>query len=152
MKKVVIVLLIFVMIILFPKEKVEHAFKESINGYYKYELIFENRELSTFNFEEYLKDYKILTIFPSIPTIYKNKITFNSYSFNPYQTMSWNIARFEEKYIASLEDLGYRKEAVKVRTNGLIIDKIIIYSEEKAITKLKNYFPNLQYQLLESLV
>jgi len=152
MKKVfVLYVLLFLIIFIFPHDRVEYAFKENTQGYYKYEISFENKEISTWNFEEYFKDYKILTIYPAISEVYKKRFPFISYSFNTYLTFSKNINKLKEKYIAALEGLGYRKEALKIKTSGIFIEKIVVYSEETEIINLKHNFPKLQYRLLESI-
>lgn len=152
MKKVFILCVLFLFTICFySKEKIEYAFKESVQGYYRYEIQFENKEVSTLNFEEYFKNYKILTIYPSISEVYRNRFPFTDYTFNSYQTFSQNLNKFLEKYVATLENLGYRKEALKARTGGIFIEKVIIYSDEEAIINIKHNFPKLKYRLLDSI-
>lgn len=150
MKKVIVLLVICITIVFFSKEKVEYAFKENIEGYYRYELSFENQELSTLNFENYFSNYQVLTIFPEISLLYKNRFPFLNYSFDTYRSISDNLFRFQDKYIDTLENLGYRKEALKIRTSGIGIEKVVIYSEEKDIINLRQKFLKLQYRRLDN--
>lgn len=150
MKKVIVLLVVCITIVFFSKDKVEYAFKEDIEGYYRYELVFESQELSTLNFENYFSNYQVLTIFPEISLLYKSRFPFLNYSFDTYRSISDNLLLFQDKYIHTLENLGYRKEALKIRMSGIGIEKVVIYSEEKDIINLRQKFLKLQYRRLDS--
>lgn len=149
MKKVLFLLAVFLIILFSSNEKIEYAFKENVEGYYQYELIFENKELSTVNFETYFSNLQVLTIFPEISPLYKNQFPFLNYSFDTYRSISDNLSRFQNKYIHTLENSGYRKEALKAKMSGIIIAKVIIYSEENNIIYLRQQFLNMQYRRLD---
>lgn len=149
MKKVVALLLccLLINLIMGKKEKIVSVFEEESTQYHLYELTFENKQLSTLNMGTYFSNYKIIAIEPYISSVYKYKMrSIEHYSFIQHQSVDQNITKFQHDYIDMLEQLGYRKEALKVQMNGVFINKIIIYIEFKDISHLQQAFPTLKWK------
>lgn len=149
MKKFVYICIGLLLIYIVSLERTDYAFKESIEGAHIYELVLTEQQVSTRNFEIYFSNYQVISIFPKISAIYQNQFPFSKYSFDIYRTIEQNILQFQNKYINTLEDLGYRKEALKIMASGIPINKVVIYSDEEGISKLKNHFIILEYRLLD---
>lgn len=147
MKKVLIIISIALGIyFLVPQENTKSVFQEQTNGTLKYQIILENNEVNTNNFVKYFINYQVESISPYIHPLYKNKAKpIQEFTFD-YTTMGSNIEKFTKKYISFLEKKGYKQEALKARLSGIIIEKVVIYSEEEEIIKLKEWLPNLKYE------
>lgn len=146
MKKILLIVLILGLLLFVPKDDIVPVFKEVDVGTNQYEIVFTNRELTTKNFIEYFNNYKVISIHPYINPLYKEKAT-NIYKYTfDYTNISSNLNKFEQRYITFLEQKGYKQESIKIRLNGIVIEKVVLYSEEKDVLDLKVHFPKLQYK------
>lgn len=146
MKKILLIILLLGLLFFVPKDDIMPTFKEVDAGTNQYEIVFTNRELTTRNFIEYFNNYKVISISPYINPLYKGKAT-NIYKYTfDYTNISSNLNKFEQRYITFLEQKGYKQESIKIRLNGIVIEKVVLYSEEKDVLDLKVHFPKLQYK------
>ena len=145
MKKFYFILILLIIIFLFNKsEKVIAVFGE--NNYYEiYYLDFRDSNLNTNNFLEYFNNENIdvLKIEPYINPIYKNKIEFDEYLFD-YTSKSNNIKRFKETFLKKLKLINY-DDYIKNNINGIKINMVKVYSNEKEIIKLLKKDKNVKY-------
>ncbi|MEG2322042.1 MAG: hypothetical protein RSB71_00935 [Bacilli bacterium] len=136
MKKVlIIVLLLF--LISFEKEETAFVLKQTNNEFQKYEITFEDKVISTNNFKKYFKN-NIISISPYVNNLYNKLINLN-YQFD-YRSMDGNLTKFKNKYIKTLEEKGFKKDALEAKLNGIFIKKVILYSSSKDISYLNSQF------------
>lgn len=152
-KKIVVCFSLVIIVILLnsTKEKTELVYKEVIsntnNEYKQIYLVFENNSLNTNNFEEYLKYFKVLKIYPYINPIYANRIKANySYTFN-YQNHTYDLNEFKQKHIKNLRNLGLVSEANHYDVNGVIINKVLVYATMENVNMFFKEFSNIKYSL-----
>lgn len=152
MKKFYLCMFFSVLLITFyRKDNIESVFNEYREGYYIYEFSFENQELNTFNFENYFLNYKVISITPYISPFYNKRLSnLENYRFSPHQSIAKNITNFEIQFVDALEEIGFRKEALKVKTSGISIIKVIVSVEQADIIEIQRNFPNVHYKLLDN--
>lgn len=150
-KKIIVCFsLVFILILLnSTKEKTELVYKEIDNNnndeYSQIYLLFENNSLTTNNFEDYLKYFRILKIYPYINPIYVNRIKANySYTFN-YQNHTYDLSEFKQSYIKNLKNLGLVSEANNYDINGVVINKVLVHTTMENINMFFKNFPNIKY-------
>jgi len=141
-------LIIILVIISMSKEKTELVYNETTRDskYHQIYLIFENNILNTNNFEDYFKDIKVLKVFPYINPVYAGKIKANyNYSFN-HNNHNYDLERFKNNYINTLRNIGLIGEANEYQVKGVIIKKVLIYSDLESIKKIVNN-ENVKYDI-----
>lgn len=132
-----ILLFLFIIWLLYPSPT-KTVFNET--EYNIYEIFFSNNMVNTNNIEDYLDGIRLLTIYPYINPIYKDKMpSLKSYSFQD----EVNISKFINYYVEELEKAGYKNEAIKYKTSGINIVKIKVYAKEE--TLIQN---NFTYKLI----
>ena len=99
------------------------------NIYSVYTLEFPLKNISTNNFNDYFKNFDVISIEPYINTLYQSQIK------QQYQFI--NIDKFKEDYLKILENSGYRSEAVKLKIEGIKIKKIKVYSSNRDKARIK---------------
>lgn len=151
LKKIVVCFcLVFIVIFLnSTKEKTELVYKETtpVNNteYKQVYLLFENNSLTTNNFEDYLKYFSILKIYPYINPIYVNRIKANySYTFN-YKNHTYDLSEFKQKYIKDLRNIGLIGEANHYDINGVIINKVLVYTTMENMNLFLKEFSDIKY-------
>lgn len=134
MKKIfyLFLILLLVLIDLRSKENLTLVFKQSDeNEFYEF-ILLELDGFNTNNLDIFLKDIKVLKIYPSINKVYKNNIK-NVYNYT-------NIKDFKDSYLNELEKNGYYKDYNYYLVNPIKIEKILVYSSENTLkNKLKKY-------------
>lgn len=132
MKKIIIMLL-FLLLIKNSFNDTNSVFLEKIEYSNLYEITCLNN-ISTNNFLNYFNDIKIIWIKPKINILYKNKmLRFNKYYFKEISNEK-NIENFKNEYISYINKIGYKSDSLKLKTSGIMIEKIKVYlSEEKLI-------------------
>ena len=129
MKKILLTFTIcFFFIFNFKEEKTMPVFNED-NIYSVYTLEFPLKNISTNNFNDYFKNFDVISIEPYINTLYQSQIK------QQYQFI--NIDKFKEDYLKILENSGYRSEAVKLKIEGIKIKKIKVYSSNRDLARVK---------------
>lgn len=129
MKKILLTFTIcFFVIFNFKEEKTMPVFNED-NIYSVYTLEFPLKNISTNNFNDYFKNFDVISIEPYINTLYQSQIK------QQYQFI--NIDKFKEDYLKILENSGYRSEAVKLKIEGIKIKKIKVYSSNRDLARVK---------------
>lgn len=127
MKKITALFFLFFLCICTKQKKIINpVFKES--GYltttsYCY-ITFQNKKITTKNFEKYFEKETILSMKPYIEEIYKNKMQeIETYTFTP-DTHTNNLILLENLYKNSLKKNGIVKEIAKIEIYGVPIKEI----------------------------
>lgn len=137
MKKILLTFTIcFFVIFNFKEEKTMPVFNED-NIYSVYTLEFPLKNISTNNFNDYFKNFDVISIEPYINTLYQSQIK------QQYQFI--NIDKFKEDYLKILENSGYRSEAVKLKIEGIKIKKIKVYSSNRDLARV-----NIEKMVIEN--
>jgi len=130
------------------KERTELAYNEITNDseYTQIYLTFENNILNTNNFEDYFKDIEVLKVYPYINPVYAGRIKANySYSFT-HNNHNYDLERFKNNYINTLRNIGLISEANEYQVRGVIIKKVLIYSNLDNIKEIINN-ENIKYSI-----
>ena len=141
-------LTIILVILSISKERTELAYNEITNDseYTQIYLTFENNILNTNNFEDYFKDIEVLKVYPYINPVYAGRIKANySYSFT-HNNHNYDLERFKNNYINTLRNIGLIGEANEYQVKGVIIKKVLIYSDLESIKKIVNN-ENVKYDI-----
>ena len=147
MKKYIFFLLIILILsILLKQEQIVSVISYDDYEYSMYILEFPNKNLSTNNLEDYFNDIQIVYVTPYVNELYKSKIKYNQYFFEPI-SLKENINRFITSYLNHLNNFGYQKDALDYRINGIKIDRIKVYSKESDIKKIN--IENIKYRKIE---
>ncbi len=137
MKKILLTFTIcFFVTFNFKEEKTMPVFNED-NIYSVYTLEFPLKNISTNNFNDYFKNFDVISIEPYINTLYQSQIK------QQYQFI--NIDKFKEDYLKILENSGYRSEAVKLKIEGIKIKKIKVYSSNRDLARV-----NIEKMVIEN--
>ena len=135
MKKIIIMLL-FLLLIKNSFNDTNSVFLEKIEYSNLYEITCLNN-ISTNNFLNYFNDIKIIWIKPKINILYKNKmLRFNKYYFKEISNDK-NIKNFKNEYIKYVNKIGYKNESLKLKTSGIMIEKIKVYLNEENLIYIK---------------
>lgn len=147
MKKYILFLLtIFVLSIILKQEPVMPVISYEDYEYSMYILEFPNKNLSTNNLEDYFNDIQIIWLYPYINEIYKEKINYKKYFFEPI-SLDENINKFKTNYLNYLNKYGYKTDALNYQISGIKIDRIKVYSKESDIKKIN--IENIKYRKIE---
>ena len=141
-------LTIILVILSISKERTELAYNEITNDseYTQIYLTFENNILNTNNFEDYFKDIEVLKVYPYINPVYAGRIKANySYSFT-HNNHNYDLERFKNNYINTLRNIGLISEANEYQVRGVIIKKVLIYSNLDNIKEIINN-ENIKYSI-----
>ena len=141
-------LTIILVILSISKERTELVYNEISNDseYRQIYLTFENNILNTNNFEDYFKDIEVLKVYPYINPVYAGRIKSNySYSFT-HNNHNYDLERFENNYINTLRNIGLMSEANEYQVRGVIIKKVLIYSNLENIKEIINN-ENVKYSI-----
>jgi len=135
MKKIIIIVLILFLIKI-DYNDTQNVFYEKIEYSNLYEITCLNN-ISTNNFNNYFKNIKVIWIKPKINNLYKDKLLkFNKYYFKDISNNK-NIENFKNDYINYLNKIGYKSEALKLKTSGVMIEKIKVYLNEEDLIYIK---------------
>lgn len=123
MEKIILILLLIWLLI--PNEKLQPTFIEVNNDYKIFEVYFDQsinvKKLNDFD------NIQILTIYPYVNPIYASKVNdLTSYSFKD----KLDIDKFIDYYVKKLEAKGYKQEANKAKINGVYLFKMTVYTTE----------------------
>jgi len=124
------------------------VFSEAVNysqNYSEY-LVELNGSLSTKNFNNFFAvlnkdEYKIKEIYPNYNKGWNNTVK-NYISYYSYD----NLENFMNYYKNKLKENNLEEEISNADVYGIKIDKILIYTTEANIEKLKNNYPNIEYK------
>ncbi len=142
-KKTIIFLTIILLVILSSNshEKTKLVYNEisNDNEYNQIYLLFEDKNLTTNNFNDFFKNIKVLKVYPYINPIYAGKIKANyNYEFN-WENHNYDLEKIKNDFISKLKNIGLTNEANEYQINGVVINKVLIYSN---LGKIKNIFKN----------
>ena len=155
MKKIFLLVFIFVLVFIFYSNNIEKTslvFNETdyINNYdneYFY-ITSKKIQLNTNNLNNYFNDpdIKIMGIYPNTNKIYDKNIKqkINYYSFSSLYSNRVNINNFTNKYVSVLKNNNYIDEANLVYFDGINIDKVLVYAPYNSI-----YLHNSNYGVFE---
>jgi hypothetical protein len=133
MKKYILIILIILLLIFNNSNKSITVFNETSN---LYEITFINN-LSTDNFLSYFNDIKVIWIKPRMNILYEDQLKkYNKYYFKE-MTNNKNINAFKKEYINYINNLGYKNEAIKLQTSGIMIEKIKVYMNSEELSYIK---------------
>ena len=119
------------------KHEVVATFNETLDGYGIYKLNFEEKVLSTINFNSYFDEITVISIEPFINELYKNKVNFEIYNFEPFSNTT-NINRFTSEFVSLLEHYGYKTDALMSRINGIYLKGVVIYCSLDEVNLLES--------------
>lgn len=131
MKKVICVLLLFLILISIKKESTIPTFNSDTSSNI-YEIVLKNN-ISTNNFCTYFSPYNVLFITPK-DSMYNNN--YNKYVFR-YNNCNTNIKYFKNDYIKYLTDNGYRIYSNNLNVSGIMISKVRVNINESDLINLK---------------
>lgn len=135
MKKIIIILIIL-FLIKFSYNDTQSVFLSKVEYSNLYEITCLNN-ISTNNFLNYFNDIKIIWIKPKINILYKDKmLKFNKYYFKEISNDK-NIENFKNEYINYIKKIGYKSESLKLKTSGIMIEKIKVYLNEENLIYIK---------------
>lgn len=144
MKKLLLVILVFLFISLINKDEVKLVFNEQEESYNIYEINFKNnintKDLSIFD------NITVISITPKIDEKYKDKFSI-VYTFEPNLKLETNVNRFINSYINKMNELNYKNEAISAKINGVNIESIVIYTSLDQIKNLQSVF-SFEYQAM----
>lgn len=146
-KKIVVLLFFLSLLILTSKEKTELVYKEIDyeNGYEQIYLLFEDNSLNTNNFDIYFKDLEVIKVYPYINPIYAGRLKSNyNYTFTK-QNHRYDLERFKTSYIEKLRSIGLNEEANQYQVKGVIINKVLVYSNLKSVSNVLKNYNNIKY-------
>ena len=136
MKKILVLLTLLLILNLNDVPRVESVFGENFIQTNFYEITFLNN-ISTNNFLEYFNNIKVIWIKPKMNLLYSDKLNkFNKYYFKEISN-SKNISNFMNRYLKSLDSLGYKNEVLKLKTSGIMLDKVKVYLTDDELYNLK---------------
>lgn len=149
LKKLLVALCIVISIILImtSKKDTQLVYKEIDNSkdFQLIYLLFENNNLNTNNFMNYFKNIEVIKIYPYINPVYANKIKANySYSFTK-ENYIYDLQKFTSIYLEKLRSLGLMKDSNKYQIKGVIINKVLVYSNLDIIKDKFQDFNNIKY-------
>lgn len=145
MKRILIVLIIFLVTLIFNDDKVDYVFNEDLELGNLYEITFINN-LSTNNFLNYFNDIKVIWIKPKNNIIYQGKLKkYNIYYFKEIPNHI-NIENFKNNYIDYINKLGFISEAMKLNVSGIMIYKMKIYVSEEQLNYIKRVLTDIKIE------
>lgn len=149
LKKLLVALCIVISItlIMTSKKDTQLVYKEIDNSkdFQLIYLLFENNNLNTNNFMNYFKNIEVIKIYPYINPVYANKIKANySYSFTK-ENYIYDLQKFTSIYLEKLRSLGLMKDSNKYQIKGVIINKVLVYSNLDIIKDKFQDFNNIKY-------
>lgn len=123
MKKIVLfIIFIFLLNLNYQKENIS-TFKEKNDNQF-YILEFPNNNLSTNNFLNYFSDIQVIWVELNIKLNVKKRYNYI------------NINQLRQSFFNELEENNYKSEAINYQISGVIINKIMIYSNKSKINNL----------------
>lgn len=123
MKKIVLfIIFIFLLNLNYQEENIS-TFKEKNDNQF-YILEFPNNNLSTNNFLNYFSDIQVIWVELNIKLNVKKRYNYI------------NINQLRQSFFNELEENNYKSEAINYQISGVIINKIMIYSNKSKINNL----------------
>ena len=146
MKKVLFIfILVFVLFFnILADEEIKPVFNEIDSEYSLYILTFKNKNISTKNFNNYFNEIDTIWVEPYINDLY-NKLGNYRYSFE-YLSCQENINKMLNMFIKKFENSNYKSQILKIKIDGLLINKIMIYSNNSEIEKLTKNIENVEIE------
>lgn len=144
---------IFCFIILFsifyfniPSKEIVRSVFAGQEEYSLYTLTFKNQNVSTNNFNNYFQNKNVVWIEPYISNLYSREMnSYKVYKFD-YLSTQGNINRFLASFIKKLEQNNFKSQALKIRIDGLLLQRAMIYSNDEEIEEIKNKIENLEIE------
>ena len=103
--------------------------------------------LSTKNFSSYFdNDDEIIGIYPKINLLYKDRVSVKFYQFSK-STVTDNINDFIRYYKNILKKNNFNDDLVLVDYNGIIIEKVKLYVDNKYLNEFMKKCPNCSYNI-----
>ena len=103
--------------------------------------------LSTKNFSSYFdNDDEIIGIYPKINILYKDRVSVKFYQFSK-STVTDNINDFIRYYKNILKKNNFNDDLVLADYNGIIIEKVKLYVDNKYLNEFMKKCPNCSYNI-----
>ena len=103
--------------------------------------------LSTKNFSSYFdNDDEIIGIYPKINLLYKDRVSVKFYQFSK-STVTDNINDFIRYYKNILKKNNFNDDLVLADYNGIIIEKVKLYVDNKYLNEFMKKCPNCSYNI-----
>ena len=146
MKKVFLILIIIIIIITNKKENVV-VVNSIIDSDNMIEVTIVVPGLNTKNFSNYFdNDVEIIGIYPRINLLYKDRVTVKFYQFSK-GTVADNIYDFERYYKMVLKKNNFNSDLVLIDYNGIGIEKVKLYVDNKYLNEFVKKCPNCSYNI-----
>ena len=103
--------------------------------------------LSTKNFSSYFdNDDEIIGIYPKINILYKDRVSVKFYQFSK-STVTDNINDFIRYYKNILKKNNFNDDLVLADYNGIVIEKVKLYVDNKYLNEFMKKCPNCSYNI-----
>lgn len=103
--------------------------------------------LSTKNFSSYFdNDDEIIGIYPKINLLYKDRVSVKFYQFSK-SIVTDNINDFIRYYKNILKKNNFNDDLVLADYNGIIIEKVKLYVDNKYLNEFMKKCPNCSYNI-----
>lgn len=121
---------------------------DDIEQYGNFELLLSDIKITTNNFNDYFKNYKIISITPYLNPIFKSKLkTDLTYNFKNIK-LNNNLNNFIAFYEKQIRNSGYTQNIEMIYYQGIKIDKVVIFTNLKNIYELTEKYPKIKYNVL----
>ncbi len=117
------------------------------NNYYDYDINFEKENLNLENFKLKLAtftsyNYKIKRIYPEYEEKYKEYFYNKEYFIFDSNNMNKIMDDFRKEYLNKIKESNLNNDIDSITDNYINIKKVRVYTNEYAISKFKNKYPN----------
>ena len=103
--------------------------------------------LSTKNFSSYFdNDDEVIGIYPKINILYKDRVSVKFYQFSK-STVTDNINDFIRYYKNILKKNNFNDDLVLADYNGIVIEKVKLYVDNKYLNEFMKKCPNCSYNI-----
>ena len=141
MKKIILLVFFIFILVLFSGNK---QINYNLNDYHYYKVIIDDTNITTRNLGNYFK-YDIEGISSNINPIINIKNTYYKFNKDNYYK---NLEKYEKDIMNKLNDLGFKKEASLIITNGIKINEIYFYTNLSNLKKILENNKINNYQII----
>ena len=148
MKKIFLTMTIIMVLIIITNKKEEVLVVNSIiDSDHMVEATIVVPGLSTKNFSSYFDDdVEIIGIYPRINLLYKDRIAVKFYQFSK-GTVTDNMNDFMRYYKNILKKNNFNDDLVLIDYNGIGIEKVKLYVDNKYLNEFIKKCPNCNYNI-----